>query len=187
MWHLCPPHPSIRSTPCLNSAVTPRPRIRRTKHGLPHFLPTIPPLRNPKKGKERQRTGDLNVGLNVRCGSLPSIFPPSSLQLFLYLYYNNLSHKPDLDHSMPKERRGRPSFNKMTDNAGQANFSQARTHTQKRNRYVLHACDRCRTAKVRCDGGLPCGYCVRRDRYTCYYSSPKFQSESVHHATVAAQ
>jgi hypothetical protein len=44
---------------------------------------------------------------------------------------------------------------------------------RKRDRYVLHACNRCKAAKVRCNGELPCAYCVVRNPDTCYYSTPR--------------
>ncbi|KAL7911538.1 hypothetical protein GGI35DRAFT_293335 [Trichoderma velutinum] len=41
--------------------------------------------------------------------------------------------------------------------------------TRKRDRYVPNACNRCRSAKVRCNGKLPCSYCIPRDPESCYY------------------
>ncbi|EFQ36686.1 fungal specific transcription factor domain-containing protein [Colletotrichum graminicola M1.001] len=43
-------------------------------------------------------------------------------------------------------------------------------HTYVRTR-VANACDSCKARKVKCDGKLPCGYCLRRHRpSTCRYS-----------------
>ncbi|KAK1976843.1 fungal-specific transcription factor domain-containing protein [Colletotrichum cereale] len=43
-------------------------------------------------------------------------------------------------------------------------------HTYVRTR-VANACDSCKARKVKCDGKLPCGYCLRRQRpSTCQYS-----------------
>ncbi|KZL83840.1 fungal specific transcription factor domain-containing protein [Colletotrichum incanum] len=43
-------------------------------------------------------------------------------------------------------------------------------HTYVRTR-VANACDSCKARKVKCDGKLPCGYCLRRQRpSTCRYS-----------------
>jgi hypothetical protein len=81
--------------------------------------------------------------------------------------------------------RGRPPTNEVA-NAGQVNPS--KVHRRKRNRYVLRACNRCKAAKVRCDGGQPCGYCVGRGRDTCYYSSSLqqgFQNEPASSAATA--
>ncbi|KAF2095117.1 hypothetical protein NA57DRAFT_59864 [Rhizodiscina lignyota] len=47
-------------------------------------------------------------------------------------------------------------------------------HLRKRSRYVAQACDRCKTAKVRCDGGLPCAYCRARDAGGCRYNTARF-------------
>lgn len=39
---------------------------------------------------------------------------------------------------------------------------------------IANACDGCKTRKVRCDGGQPCSYCVRRQRpHACHYSAPR--------------
>jgi hypothetical protein len=65
--------------------------------------------------------------------------------------------------------------------SNKARASAARV-SRKRDRYVLHACNRCRAAKVRCDGGLPCAYCVARNPNACDYSTPRlpeFLTEAV--------
>lgn len=40
---------------------------------------------------------------------------------------------------------------------------------RKRGRYITYACNRCRAAKVRCNGKQPCSYCVARDPTSCQY------------------
>ncbi|KAL6901078.1 hypothetical protein GGI43DRAFT_367855 [Trichoderma evansii] len=40
---------------------------------------------------------------------------------------------------------------------------------RKRDRYIAYACNRCRAAKVRCNGKQPCSYCVARDPTSCHY------------------
>ncbi|KAH8820177.1 hypothetical protein F5884DRAFT_849452 [Xylogone sp. PMI_703] len=71
---------------------------------------------------------------------------------------------------MPKVRRSPVS-------AASTNFSSKEPSTRKRDRYVLHACNRCKAAKVRCDGELPCSYCVPRDPDSCHYNVPRFEQE----------
>ncbi|KAM0262575.1 hypothetical protein ACHAQJ_001620 [Trichoderma viride] len=44
---------------------------------------------------------------------------------------------------------------------------------RKRDRYTAYACNRCRAAKVRCNGKLPCSYCVARDPASCHYQNPR--------------
>ncbi|KAM0444464.1 hypothetical protein ACHAPV_009954, partial [Trichoderma viride] len=44
---------------------------------------------------------------------------------------------------------------------------------RKRDRYIAYACNRCRAAKVRCNGKQPCSYCVARDPTSCHYRSPR--------------
>ncbi|KIW78498.1 hypothetical protein Z517_08335 [Fonsecaea pedrosoi CBS 271.37] len=67
--------------------------------------------------------------------------------------------------------------------AGAANATDTETpqisshRPRKRSRYTPHACEKCKAAKVRCDGRLPCKYCASRDA-TCLYSAqapPNFQ------------
>ncbi|WQF86815.1 hypothetical protein CDEST_11829 [Colletotrichum destructivum] len=59
---------------------------------------------------------------------------------------------------------------------------------------VANACDSCKARKVKCDGKLPCSYCLRRQRpSTCRYSpqqrrrapapTPRTPSPSVHNGT----
>ncbi|KNG46276.1 fungal specific transcription factor domain-containing protein [Stemphylium lycopersici] len=44
---------------------------------------------------------------------------------------------------------------------------------------VAAACDLCKRRKVKCDGELPCAYCVRKDRAaTCAFSSPIARSQA---------
>lgn len=49
---------------------------------------------------------------------------------------------------------------------------------RKRDRYVSYACNRCRAAKVRCNGKRPCSYCVARDPASCHYRSPHIIHDS---------
>ncbi|KAK1856959.1 fungal specific transcription factor domain-containing protein [Colletotrichum chrysophilum] len=67
---------------------------------------------------------------------------------------------------------------------------EASPHTYVRTR-VANACDSCKARKVKCDGKLPCSYCLRRQRpATCRYSpqqrrrapapTPRTPSPSVH-------
>ncbi|KAL7952142.1 hypothetical protein V8C42DRAFT_306254 [Trichoderma barbatum] len=51
------------------------------------------------------------------------------------------------------------------------------SNTRKRDRYIPNACNRCRSAKVRCNGKLPCSYCIPRDPESCYYRSQRFPQE----------
>lgn len=44
---------------------------------------------------------------------------------------------------------------------------------RKRDRYVSYACNRCRAAKVRCNGKQPCSYCIARDPASCHYRNPR--------------
>jgi hypothetical protein len=44
---------------------------------------------------------------------------------------------------------------------------------RKRDRYIAYACNRCRAAKVRCNGKLPCSYCLSRDPASCHYRNPR--------------
>lgn len=44
---------------------------------------------------------------------------------------------------------------------------------RKRDRYIAYACNRCRAAKVRCNGKQPCSYCVARDPTSCHYRRPR--------------
>ncbi|EHK50847.1 hypothetical protein TRIATDRAFT_54398 [Trichoderma atroviride IMI 206040] len=44
---------------------------------------------------------------------------------------------------------------------------------RKRDRYIAYACNRCRAAKVRCNGKQPCSYCVARDPASCHYRNPR--------------
>ncbi|QYT01903.1 Zn(2)-C6 fungal-type domain-containing protein [Trichoderma simmonsii] len=48
---------------------------------------------------------------------------------------------------------------------------------RKRDRYVPNACNRCRTAKVRCNGKSPCSYCIPRDPESCSYRSQQSPRE----------
>ncbi|KAM0463342.1 hypothetical protein ACHAO4_000055 [Trichoderma viride] len=44
---------------------------------------------------------------------------------------------------------------------------------------IANACDGCKTRKVKCDGKLPCGFCVARQRaHTCRYSPQKRRRQS---------
>ncbi|KAK1245560.1 hypothetical protein MKX08_005189 [Trichoderma sp. CBMAI-0020] len=44
---------------------------------------------------------------------------------------------------------------------------------------IANACDGCKTRKVKCDGRLPCGFCVARQRaHTCRYSPQKRRRQS---------
>ncbi|KAL9489778.1 hypothetical protein ACSS6W_002055 [Trichoderma asperelloides] len=46
---------------------------------------------------------------------------------------------------------------------------------------IANACDGCKTRKVKCDGKLPCGFCVARQRsHTCRYSPQKRRRQSQH-------
>ncbi|PON21950.1 hypothetical protein TGAM01_v209206 [Trichoderma gamsii] len=49
---------------------------------------------------------------------------------------------------------------------------------RKRDRYVSYACNRCRAAKVRCNGKQPCSYCVARDPASCHYRSQRIIYDS---------
>ncbi|RFU81359.1 catechol dioxygenase [Trichoderma arundinaceum] len=49
---------------------------------------------------------------------------------------------------------------------------------RKRDRYIAYACNRCRTAKVRCNGKLPCSYCIARDPASCRYRNPRAVDET---------
>lgn len=72
---------------------------------------------------------------------------------------------------MPKRRR--------VDLTSSGEPSKTRTATppvRKRDPYILHACGRCRAAKVRCDGELPCAYCQARNPDVCNYSVIRLSS-----------
>ncbi|KIX10236.1 uncharacterized protein Z518_01317 [Rhinocladiella mackenziei CBS 650.93] len=56
------------------------------------------------------------------------------------------------------------------------NRQQTSVARRKRDRYTTHACNRCKAAKVRCDGRLPCAYCAARDPTTCHYSAQRLPS-----------
>ncbi|KAL6910095.1 hypothetical protein GGI43DRAFT_389309 [Trichoderma evansii] len=46
---------------------------------------------------------------------------------------------------------------------------------------IANACDGCKTRKVKCDGKLPCGFCVARQKsHTCRYSPQKRRRQSQH-------
>lgn len=46
---------------------------------------------------------------------------------------------------------------------------------------IANACDGCKTRKVKCDGKLPCGFCVARQRpHTCRYSPQKRRKQTQH-------
>lgn len=83
-------------------------------------------------------------------------------------------------HKMPRTRHvsiERPPAVEGTTRSAEVGESSSKP-ARKRNRYTPHACNRCKTAKVRCDGRLPCGYCSARDATTCYYAAlplPSFQ------------
>ncbi|PTB40299.1 hypothetical protein M441DRAFT_90581 [Trichoderma asperellum CBS 433.97] len=49
---------------------------------------------------------------------------------------------------------------------------------RKRGRYIAYACNRCRAAKVRCNGKQPCSYCVARDPTSCHYRNPRTLHDS---------
>ncbi|KAM0262779.1 hypothetical protein ACHAQJ_001573 [Trichoderma viride] len=46
---------------------------------------------------------------------------------------------------------------------------------------IANACDGCKTRKVKCDGKLPCGFCVARQRsHVCRYSPQRRRRQSQH-------
>ncbi|OAP56058.1 hypothetical protein AYL99_09237 [Fonsecaea erecta] len=78
-----------------------------------------------------------------------------------------------------------PGQREVSGGKGTAGATATDTETQqassqrprKRSRYTPHACEKCKAAKVRCDGRLPCKYCASREA-TCLYSAqapPNFQ------------
>ncbi|KIW12989.1 hypothetical protein PV08_08176 [Exophiala spinifera] len=84
-----------------------------------------------------------------------------------------------MPQSDQQKSRKRSSATAALTSDSQADIEETRTR-KKRNRYTPHACNRCKAAKVRCDGRLPCSYCSTRDAETCNYSAvalPTFQTE----------
>lgn len=65
----------------------------------------------------------------------------------------------------------RPTTNTKTGGRIAKKGTQHPTGRRKRDPYTTHACNRCRAAKVRCDGRLPCAPCAARDSSTCHYSA----------------
>ncbi|KAJ9636619.1 hypothetical protein H2204_005219 [Knufia peltigerae] len=84
---------------------------------------------------------------------------------------------PRLDRTQNSRKRSSSAAASISDSRVDIEQAQPR---KKRNRYTPHACNRCKAAKVRCDGRLPCSYCSARDAETCGYSAvplPTFQTE----------
>jgi hypothetical protein len=50
------------------------------------------------------------------------------------------------------------------------NLSQRQQSSRKRGRYVLHACERCKRQKIRCNGEQPCDKCKVKRPKECSYS-----------------
>ncbi|OCT49635.1 hypothetical protein CLCR_07302 [Cladophialophora carrionii] len=72
---------------------------------------------------------------------------------------------------MPGPSESQPIINAETGGRIAKKRTQHSTGRRKRDPYTTHACNRCRAAKVRCDGRLPCTPCAARDPSTCHYSA----------------
>ncbi|OAP54844.1 hypothetical protein AYL99_11292 [Fonsecaea erecta] len=70
---------------------------------------------------------------------------------------------------MPAASDSQPTVNAKSGGRIGKKGTQHATARRKREPYTTQACNRCKTAKVRCDGRLPCSYCAARDPSMCRY------------------